>query len=79
MDFTTIRISPQTKGDLNEFREHKNESYEEILHKLVYIAKTAEKDPKLSQKTVQEIEAARKRIKNGAYHSEEDVKKMLGL
>lgn len=79
MEFTSIRISPQTKGEIDQFREHKNESYEDILHKIVYIANTAKNDPELSQKTVQEIEAARKRIKNGAYRTEEDVKKMLGL
>ncbi len=79
MEFTTIRVTPKTKREIDLFREYKNESYEEIIHKLVYVAKTAEKNPKLSQKTVREIEAARQRIKKGSFYDETAVKKMLGV
>ena len=79
MEATTIKLNQKTKEDLNQFREYKNESYEEIVHKLVYIAKTAQENPKLSQQTVKEIEAARERIKKGEFYGENEMKKILGL
>jgi len=45
----------------------------------MYIAKLAKKNPKLSKKTIREIEAARERLKKGESYSEEQVAKMLGL
>ena len=78
METTTIKLEQGTKRALNIFKEYKNESYDEILKKLVYIATTVKKEPKLSQKTVLEIEAARKRIKAGKFYTEEEVEKIIG-
>ncbi|MBS3066851.1 hypothetical protein J4205_03420 [Candidatus Pacearchaeota archaeon] len=63
---TTIRINPETKTKLDEFRQYKNESYDELVRKLIVVAKTCEKEPKLSQKTIQEIKEARERIKKAS-------------
>ncbi len=79
MNTTTIKLYDETKLQLNQFREYKNESYDEIVKKLVYIAKTAGKNPKLSSQTVCDIEAARQRLKSGEFYSEQQVAKMLGL
>ncbi len=79
MDYTTIKVYNDTKTMLNQFREYKNESYDEIVRKIMYIAKLAKKNPKLSKKTIREIEAARERLKKGESYSEEQVAKMLGL
>jgi predicted transcriptional regulator len=76
---TTIRINPNTKEELDSFRQYKNESYDELVRKLVIIAKTCEKEPKLSQKTIQEIKEAREKIKKGEFYTEEEAKKILGL
>jgi predicted transcriptional regulator len=76
---TTIKLKEQTKKELDTFREHKNESYDEIVRKIVYIAKNVEKNPQLSEKTVKEIEEARKRIKEGNFYTEEEMRKILGL
>ncbi|MBS3073879.1 hypothetical protein J4447_00310 [Candidatus Pacearchaeota archaeon] len=76
---TTIRINPETKFKLDEFRQYKSESYDELLRKLIYIVKMVEKEPKLSQKTIREIKEARERIKKGEFYSEEDAKRILGL
>jgi len=79
MDTTTIKLYGETKLQLNQFREYKNESYDEIVRKLVYIARTAGKDPKLSSQTIRDIEAARERLRKGEFYSEQQVAKMLGL
>ena len=76
---TTIRIAPRTKTELDAFRQYKNESYDEVVRKIIVIAKTCEKEPKLSQKTIQEIKEAREQIKKGEFYTEEEAKKILGL
>ncbi len=75
---TTIRINPNTKEELDSFRQHKDESYDELVRKLIVVAKTCEREPKLSQKTMQEIKEARERIKKGEFYTEEEAKKILG-
>ena len=76
---TTIRLNPETKIKLDEFRQYKSESYDELVRKLIYLAKMCEKEPRLSQKTIQEINEARERIKKGEFYTEEEAKKILGL
>ncbi len=76
---TTVRLNRSTKTELDKFRQYKNESYNELIRKLIYIVKMTEKRPKLSQKTIQEIKEARERIKRGEFYTEEEAKKLLGL
>ncbi|MBU0929545.1 MAG: hypothetical protein KJ623_00545 [Nanoarchaeota archaeon] len=76
---TTIKLDQGTKVQLDNFREYKNESYDEVIRKMVYIIKTCEKEPKLSQKTIQEIKEARERVKKGEFYTEEEAKKILGI
>jgi predicted transcriptional regulator len=76
---TTIRINPETKVKLDEFRQYKNESYDELVRKLIIIVRMCEKEPKLSKKTIQDIKEARERIKKGEFYTEEEAKKILGL
>lgn len=76
---TTIRLNQETKTELDKFRQYKNESYDELIRKIIQIMKTCEKEPKLSQKTIQEIKEAREKIKKGEFYTEEEAKKILGL
>lgn len=79
MSETTIRLNVQTKNELDTFKQYKNESYNELIRKLIYIAKLCENEPKLSQKTIKEIREARERIKKGEFYTEEEAKKFLGM
>lgn len=76
---TTIRLSKVTKDQLDTFKQYKSESYDELVRKLIYLAKMCEKEPKLSQKTILEINEARERIKNGEFYTQEEVEKSFGL
>jgi len=76
---TTIRLNKNVKSELDKFRQYKNESYNELIRKLLFIAKMSEKKPTLSQKTIREIKEARKKIKRGEFYTEEEAKKILGL
>ena len=76
---TTIRLNQITKQQLNEFKQYKSESYDELVRKLIFLAKTCEKEPKLSQKSIIEIKQARENIKKGEFYTEEEAKQILGL
>ena len=79
MNSTTIKIYKDTKAEIDRFREYKNESYDEVLRKLLYIIKSIKKDPELSKEAIQAIDAARKRMGKGHYYTEKEAKKILGL
>ena len=79
MDATTIKVHEDTKLGLDNFREYKNESYDEVLKKLLFIAKTCKTEPQLSKETIQAIEKARERIKKGKFLTEAQARKRLGL
>ncbi len=79
MSDTTIRINDDTKFDLDTFREYKNESYDEVIKKILYIVKTSKNEPKLSKEAIIQIEKARERIKRGNFVTAEEAKRRLGL
>ena len=79
METTTIKLHEKTKNQLDTFRECKSESYDEVIRKIIYIAKACKTNPKLSKDTIMAIETARARIKSGNFISEEDARKRLGL
>ena len=79
MNATTIKIHENTKHQLDHFREYGNESYDEVIKKVIFIAKTCDKEPELSKETLKSIEKARERIKKGKFLTEEEARKRLGL
>ncbi len=79
VSITTIKIHDDTKSQLDCFREYKNESYDDVLKKVMFVAKKSKTDPKLSKETIEAIEKARERIKKGNFLIEEDARKRLGL
>jgi hypothetical protein len=76
---TTIKIYEKTKSQLDLFREHRNESYDDVIKKVVFIAQTCKTHPQLSKETLIAIDKARERIKKGNFLSEEETKKRLGI
>ncbi len=79
MEATTIKIHEDTKSELDGFREYKNESYDEVIKKVVFIAKTCKTEPELSKETIKAIEKARERIKKGKFMTEAEARNRLGL
>ncbi|MBU4502106.1 MAG: hypothetical protein KKA79_05915 [Nanoarchaeota archaeon] len=61
MSITTIKIYQKTKINLDRFKEHRKESYDDILKKILYILDLVEKDPELGKRILEEIEAAKAR------------------
>lgn len=79
MGTTTIKIYDETKHQLDKFREYKNESYDEVIKKMVYVMDKLRTQPELSKETVEAIEKARKRIRAGKFVTESEAKKRLGF
>jgi 2-phospho-L-lactate transferase/gluconeogenesis factor (CofD/UPF0052 family) len=79
MSETTIKIYQDTKSELDMFREYKNESYDEVIKKMIYIAKNIKTRPKLSKDAIDAIEKARERMRTGNFLTEKEAKKRLGL
>ena len=79
MGTTTIKIYDETKQQLDLFREYKNESYDEVIKKMVYIVKKVKTQPELSREAVEAIEKARQRIRAGNFVTETEAKKRLGF
>ncbi|MBN2517734.1 MAG: hypothetical protein JXB14_02735 [Candidatus Altiarchaeota archaeon] len=76
---TTIKLGLRTKNALDSFKEYKNESYDEVVNKLMFIVKNLDDEPPLSKQTKAEIEAARAEIRAGKFYTEEEMAKKLGL
>lgn len=76
---TTIKLDFGTKTALDSFKQYKNESYAEVVKKLIYIVKNLDDEPPLSKQTKAEIEAARAEIRAGNFYTEEEMAKRLGL
>lgn len=76
---TTIKLQNGTKRQLDTFRERKSETYDEVLQKILFIAKNVRKQPELSRETVEAIERARERILKGKFLTEQEARKRLGF
>ena len=79
MGTTTIKIYDETKHQLDMFREYKNESYDEVIKKIVFVLRKMKTKPELSIETVKSIEEARRRMRAGNFVTESEAKKRLGF
>ncbi len=70
---TTIQISEKLQKELANRKMYDKETYEEIIWDLM------EDALELDEETKKEISQARQEIKEGKYHTFNEVKKELGL
>ena len=70
---TTIQVSEKLQKELAKRKMYDKETYEEVIWDLM------EDSLELDEETKREIEQARQEIKEGKYHTMEEVKKDLGL
>jgi predicted transcriptional regulator len=70
---TTIQVSEKLQKELTKRKMYDKETYEEVIWDLV------EDTLELDEDTKKEIAQARQEIKEGKYHTMEEVKKELGL
>lgn len=70
---TTIQVSEKLQKELAKRKVYDKETYEEVIWDLM------EDALELDEETRREIDQARQEIKEGKYHTMEEVKKDLGL
>lgn len=59
MSITTIKIRKKNKDSLDQYKEHKNESYDDVLKKLLFIIKNIKKP--IASKILKDIKNSRER------------------
>ncbi len=55
LKITTIKLLEETKLRLEKLREHKRESYDDILKKILYILNTARDEPEKAKRILEKI------------------------
>ena len=73
---TTIQLDKKTKADLEKLKVFPKETYDDVLRRLINIAKD---DEPLSKQTISGIETALNDIKQGKTYSSRQVKRRLKL
>ncbi len=68
-DITTIKLEKETKSRLSRLKEHENETFDEVIKKMLYILNTARKNPETAGKILNHIDVSIKR-KQGYTESE---------
>lgn len=58
---TTIKLNQETKERLEKLREHKRESYDEILRKMLGILNVAKAEPEKAREILDKIDEVRLR------------------
>ncbi|MGI9566670.1 MAG: hypothetical protein ACR2LL_06620 [Nitrosopumilus sp.] len=78
MDITSIQVSKRSKKKWDSFKNHPQESYENMINRIL---KTVQEDDSdlLTAKDLQDIEKSIKEIKSGKYTTNKELRKELGL
>ena len=72
---TTIKLLEETKLRIEKIREHKRESYDDILRKILYILNTARDSPEKAKKILERISELRNRMLEEEKQQKEDLEK----
>lgn len=72
---TTIKVLEETKIRLEKLREHKKESYDNILRKILYILNTTREDPDKAKRILERISDVRAQITEEEKERKADLKR----
>jgi len=72
---TTIKLLEETKLRIEKLREHKRESYDDILRKILYVLNTARDSPEKAKRILERVSELRKRMLEEEKHQKEDLEK----
>jgi hypothetical protein len=74
-EITTIKLLKETKTRIEKLREHKRESYDDILKKILYVLNTARESPESAKRILERISELRRRMLEEERHQKENLKK----
>jgi hypothetical protein len=72
---TTIKLLEETKLRIEKLREHKRESYDDILRKILYVLNTARDSPEKAKRILERISEIRNRTLEEERQQKEDLEK----
>ena len=72
---TTIKLLDETKLRIEKLREHKRESYDDILRKILYVLNIVRDDPDRAKRVLVKISEIRERILEEEKQQKEDLEK----
>ena len=72
---TTIKLLEETKNRIEKLREHKRESYDDILRKILYVLNTARDSPEKAKRVLERISDLRQRMLEEEKQQQEDLEK----
>jgi hypothetical protein len=75
MKITTIKLQEETKGRLDKLRENRNESYDDILRKILYVLNTTRDEPVKARSILERISELRERMIDEERHEAAERKK----
>ena len=76
---TTIKLSKDTKKRLDNLREYRKESYDEILGKILNVLNICKIDPLKARRLLGHIAINRLRLKNLKVYSEQELREKFSL
>ncbi len=74
-EITTIKLLKETKMRIEKLREHRRESYDEILRKILYVLNIARDDPDKAKKILEKISDIGQRMIEEEKQQKENLKK----
>jgi hypothetical protein len=75
---TTIKLLEETKLRVEKLREHKKESYDDILKKILFVLNVAREDPERAKRILEKISEVRERMIKEELEQKEDLEKENG-
>ena len=78
-NLTSIQLNKKTLNKLKEFKDYRRETYDEILNKMMKIIEALEKKPMLKKEIIEEVEEARRELREGKGISTAQLAKELGI
>lgn len=74
---TTVKLLEETKNRIEKLREHKRESYDDILRKILYVLNVARDDPDKARRILERIDELRIRMIEEELKQKEDKEKEM--
>lgn len=75
MKITTIKLQEETKARLDKLRENRNESYDDILRKILYVLNTTRDEPMKAKSILERVSELRQRMIDEEKHEAEERRK----
>ena len=78
-NITTLKLEKETKERLEKLREHKRETYDDIIRKIMYVLNTVRDEPVKAKAVLEFIDEKRKRMFETEFSKEERASKGIPI